>query len=296
MKYHIEIPIAPGNHDERWPHLGYHSALFARYFLSYRGENIIVSNPKDIRYKLHSSGRASRYSHFEVRLNDNLCTVNVGDLPYNEPKDLNLSKSNVHFICQIGKKYKNRMMENYLETGKRIYPLPLPLFHNSREIYFSKKYDLNKEKEYVSNMFFSTKSRTNRLPWIKFAKKNKKIFYVDKLSGKDYLDFCINRQSWGINLMGHGKDGKCYRESEFMYLGIPLALNYDPYYPFPFNEGEHYVRLRKPSDIMGLMDIDLAKFASKSKELGETFIQQEGYLDLMLKCINQKEYNPSLVN
>jgi hypothetical protein len=273
----------------------WHSNLFANYFLVYEGNEINVSVSDSLKHTVsRSGGRASRYGHFEVKLNGNLCTVAIGDNSYINPVFYERSKAKISFVAQIRKSDLGKMKKIYNDFGHRIYPIPLPLHFNAKEISKGDKTYQNKEKKYLSNMSFSLRGREHRMPWVMFAKKHHKKFFTGSLPENEYLDFCINDQVWGVSLKGHGLGRKCFRETEFMCLGVPMALNYIPVYPFDFEPGIHFHLLRKRWNLLDLEKIDHKPYAKISKELGEKYMRQKGYLDLMMRCIKQKEYNPLL--
>lgn len=106
-----------------------------------------------------------------------------------------------------------------------------------------------------------------RHKWVKYLKEsnNLKIPQIGNQSIRDYEQLLL-KTKWGLILKGKGV-GKNRREVEYMSIGMPLALNYKPEYPFPYNPNEHYVYLEKPSDISNLVDIDPQPYAEKSIEI-----------------------------
>lgn len=89
---------------------------------------------------------------------------------------------------------------------------------------------------------------------------------------------------WGVCLPGTGD--KTRREPEFLSCGFPLALCYQPNYPFPFVANEHYLWLEKPKDlrrlVAGKWEADPAKFASVSRGLWEEYFSPAGMANLLL--------------
>jgi hypothetical protein len=280
---------------ENFSKAGWHTNLFAGYFLAYEGKNINVSISEELLPSAsRRAGRAKRYGHFEVRLNGHLCTVAIGDNSYLNPAFYERSKSRVSFVAQIRWSDLKSLKSIYQNYGHRIYPIPLPLHFNAKEISKGDKTYQKGEKKYITSMSFSTNGRPGREAWVRFARKHKDKLFTGKLPAHEYLDFQVNDQLWGVNLKGHGIGYKCFRETEFMCLGVPMALNYRPVYPFEFKSGIHYYQLRKRWHVLDLEDVDPTPYAKISKELGEKYMRQEGYLDLMMKCIKQKEYSPLL--
>lgn len=104
--------------------------------------------------------------------------------------------------------------------------------------------------------------------WVDYLNKcNLKIPKIDSpgLPEKEFENLLL-KTKWGLILKGKGV-GKNRREIEYISIGMPLALNYQPQYPFPYNANEHYVYLEKPSDIEKLVDIDPKPYAEKSMEI-----------------------------
>lgn len=80
----------------------------------------------------------------------------------------------------------------------------------------------------------------------------------------DYLRI-LETCKWGVSLVGkRGTQNKNRREVEFASCGMPLALNYIPSYPFPFQPGTHFVFLKEPRDLSRLATMDPRPFAERS--------------------------------
>jgi hypothetical protein len=294
MTHKLEVAIT-GHYEKMttWD-VGYHTNIFAKYFLSYKGDEIDCSVSKSLHFSSSKiGGRTSRYGHFEIKLNGHLCSVCIGDKPFFSRSTYGKSDAKIIFMAQVGKKNTGALKRRYEELGHRIYPIPLPLFHHCEEITNGTKYE-DGEKEYLAQMSFNTKSRMHRKPWLGFARNHEDLFCNQKMKN-EYLDFITKNTVWGVSLKGHGHNGKCYKESELMYMGFPMALNFKPYYPFPFRANEDYVLLKRPQDLLKLKDIDPKPFAERSRELGEKYIKQPRYLDLMMKCIEQEKYDPIVI-
>jgi hypothetical protein len=297
--FKLELSLSPDGFSESGEIQkteAWHSNLFSKYFSCYRQDKINISYPDDLKFQVSKGdwGRSGRYGHFEVRLNGVLCTVCIGDNPYISPTHYHKSKAKISFVSQLNNEDIKAIKGLYERDGHRVYPIPLPLYWHAEEITSGRfEYECGK-KEFTSNMSFGFRGRATRLPWFRVAKRHPKEFSIKKLPSEDFLSFSVNKQLWGVNLKGHGRGRKCYRESEYMCMGVPLALNYKPIYPFPFEPDVHYIYLRRKEDILKLKDIDPEPFAKISKEIGNKYIKHEGFLDLMLRCIEQKEYNPFL--
>lgn len=108
----------------------------------------------------------------------------------------------------------------------------------------------------------------NRWPWVNFLNScgfNMPVIENGFADNRGYEDILL-KTKWGLILKGKGV-GKNRREVEYMSIGMPLALNYKPCYPFEYNANEHYVYLEKPEDIAKLNDIDPEPYANKSLEI-----------------------------
>ena len=106
-----------------------------------------------------------------------------------------------------------------------------------------------------------------------------------KLSTQEYLDI-LPQTTWSLSLQGISgahTDGKNRREPECFSCGMPMALNYKPYYPFPFEANKHYVYLEKPEDIVKLNDIDPQPYADASTELYNQYFSVKGASNLFRK-------------
>jgi hypothetical protein len=126
------------------------------------------------------------------------------------------------------------------------------------------QYDTN--HEYLC--FHTGRIWKERYVWTQYLSEcNLNIPKIDNggLSNDSYEQLLL-RTKWGLILKGKGV-GKNRREVEYMSIGMPLALNYKPQYPFPYNPNEHYVYLENPKDINNLVDIDPKPYAEKSIEI-----------------------------
>lgn len=96
-------------------------------------------------------------------------------------------------------------------------------------------------------------------------------FYVKVGSEKDDMSEYLNilrTCRWGVSLGGRrNTDKKNRREIEFASCGMPLALNYQPHYPFPFEPGKHYVYMEEPEDLLRLREIDPRPFAAAADQV-----------------------------
>jgi len=111
--------------------------------------------------------------------------------------------------------------------------------------------------------------------------------------------------SWGVDLQGaiyitadypgHGLHhtgryaARTHRLTEYISMGMPLAINYDPYSAW-MKPDVDYVRLREPSDILKLRDIDPAPFAVRSRWLWQNVFGPEAWGRLLLDLVARANY------
>lgn len=129
---------------------------------------------------------------------------------------------------------------------------------------------------------FSGKPWRNRRAWIRQMQSMSSLHLVvgnpDPSVQEPYYD-TLRRCTWGLILKGKGPGGKNRRETEYLSCGMPLALNYKPEYPFPFEPGIDYVYLEKPSDLNHLDQIDPVPFSRRSRFNYEKYFSSQGIVD-----------------
>ena len=117
-------------------------------------------------------------------------------------------------------------------------------------------------------------------------------FYAKDGGKKDTLEEYMNvikSCRWGVSLRGkRGTDGKNRREIEFASCGMPLALNYQPHYPFAFEAGKHYVYMETAEDMIALRDIDPRPFADASREIYESYWSAKGMARLFIDLVQNR--------
>lgn len=108
-------------------------------------------------------------------------------------------------------------------------------------------------------------------------------------SPQDYIPL-LQETCWGVITQGRkGRccDGKNRREHAFTSVGMPLALNYQPTYPFPMRPGIEYVFLRSPDDLQRLREIDPAPFAAASQRLWRDYFSPKGAARTLIKLVDE---------
>jgi hypothetical protein len=113
-------------------------------------------------------------------------------------------------------------------------------------------------------------NRFGRQPWTDWCGQQDDFFSSGEYLVNDTLDSYVDRLKdckWGMILKGKNGAVKNRRECEFASCGIPLALNYDPHYPWGMVPDVHYVKLNKPEDMAKLREIDPEPYARASRRL-----------------------------
>lgn len=120
---------------------------------------------------------------------------------------------------------------------------------------------------------------------------NEQDFYA-RLGSKDdpiesFVNICRTCR-WGISLKGkRGTDGKNRREIEFASCGMPLALNYEPHYPFQFEAGRDFVLLKEPADLLKLRTIDPKPFAKRAADIYRDYWSPRGMARLAVDLVRE---------
>jgi hypothetical protein len=98
-------------------------------------------------------------------------------------------------------------------------------------------------------------------------------------------EYCkhLIKSKWGVILSIRNE--KNTREYEFISCNMPLALNYDPYYEFPFNPGEHYFKIENPDSLGLLNSTDVSKYHKASIDLWDNYFRPDKAVKLILDQI-----------
>lgn len=137
---------------------------------------------------------------------------------------------------------------------------------------------------------FSGKVWRNRRAWIKHMESMSAFHLVvgnpNPSVQEPYYD-TLRRCTWGLILKGKGNGGKNRRETEYLSCGMPIALNYKPEYPFPFEPGVDYVYLEKPEDLDSLYKIDPIPFSERSRLNYENYFSPQGIVETFEKLTSK---------
>lgn len=155
---------------------------------------------------------------------------------------------------------------------------PLGCFH----------YEAKQEHQWIGA--FTGARRHGRGSFYDAADESESRFYKLAPGEKTDLDSylrVLKSCKWGISLGGkRGTDRKNRREIEFASCGMPLALNYKPHYPFPFEAGVHYFHLDSAEDIERLTLIDPEPYAIKAWHVYQHYWKPKSAAQLLLKMVD----------
>lgn len=120
-----------------------------------------------------------------------------------------------------------------------------------------------------------------RQPWFEKAKE-----YPNKFN-----TYIACRQSTYANSLKSSKFGvilsirrdKNTREYEFISNFIPMALNYQPVYKFPFEPNVHYYYMENPDSLLDLEGINAIPYHTRSVQLWENYFKPSSAVGLLLK-------------
>lgn len=96
----------------------------------------------------------------------------------------------------------------------------------------------------------------------------------------------LSKSKWGVILSKRNE--KNTREYEFISCEMPLALNYEPLYDFPFHPNEHYLKLNSPNDLEQMIKTDPEKYRIQSKILWDNYFRPDKATKMLLKAAGIK--------
>lgn len=287
----IEFPSAYTNDIKDLKTSRRHSNLVAKFFWDDHDiRNDIVFSP-NLKSVLGFSARQYRYSFFEIVVDGIKGLMHVGDRPYFSHIPSGAKDIKLVLVSQFRKEDFDFAKKLFKNNGIRIYPFPLPILDPlTNSLIKGKNYEIG-DKQFVANMSFSTSHRKSRLKWVNFA-ESRDYFYSKKQSYKNYFD-TLDMYKLGVSLRGVGVGGKCYRETEYITMGFPLVLDYDPIYPFEFRSGKQYIKISNTKDLEVLQyirDEDIERLSYESKEMGRKYLKPASMITLMKKLARDYDY------
>lgn len=189
--------------------------------------------------------------------------------------------SETDFILKIAASRNSRFQSRFTaETGIPIRPWTMFTCHSFPLKAFRWR---TGPHDYIANLTCSVRFR--RGPWIEFARDQGGYYIADEKESMERFAEVLKACRWGVCL--HGKGDKTRREPEFASLGMPLALNYQPHYPFRFRPGREYVFLKDVRDLETLKEIDPAPYAARSWKLWRHHFSPRGMANTLLKVVEE---------
>lgn len=152
---------------------------------------------------------------------------------------------------------------------------------------FIQKFEWYKPKKYIGTITSGKASSVlmRRTDWINHAKTIDGFFATDHQINQDKYLEAISNSTWGIILSYRRL--KNTREYEYSSCGMPLALNYQPIYEYPFNPNEHYILMNEPQDLEKLKDANPYHYSRQSKWIWNNYLRPDKAAALLLRMINQ---------
>ena len=212
------------------------------------------------------------YSHPTSQINDQFFRDNPDYQNLSIVFKIQYCRSDEPFYAQLKKKYGIQVLPFFMFPSYYIEPSSF-LWQNTKHPYLA---------------LYSGRVWRHRAKWEDYMGQREDCIRVIETPGAsqinhhskmvskdDYLE-CLKLVKWGLILSGKGCGSKNRREPEYTSLGMPLALNYEPVYPFPFVKNVHYVKLEKPEDLEKLKNIDPMPYHQKSVELYRNYFSPEG--------------------
>lgn len=236
------------------------------------------------------------------KFNDILMAVDVWDGP--QPtilladwfkSDPFYSKTKIIFKIQYCSSVRIKEIDQFVKDSG-IHVTNWTMFHSDTFPLEYFKWDKNKNHKYLTYV-----SGKRRQDWLDYYENSKEVATYSnsglktvpkgraKLMVPDFLEI-MKDCKWGLSLKGKrigNMDCKNRREVEFASAGMPLALNYKPEYPFPFEAGKHYVYVEKPENLMILKDIDPIPYAEASLETYNKYFSAKGSSEVFLELVSR---------
>jgi len=236
------------------------------------------------------------------KFNDVLMAVDVWD--GNQPTSMIAEWINSHPFYSKTKiifktQYRTSVVTRELDKFTEATGIPVTnwsMFHSNTFPLEFFAWDKNKDYRYLT--YISGKRRQS---WLDYYKNSTEVATFDnaglqkvpknrpKLSSDAFLSI-IQECKWGLSLKGKrisNLDCKNRREVEYSSARMPLALNYIPEYPFPFEKDIHYVYVDKPEDLLKLKDIDPVPYHEAAWETYQKYFSVKGCSNVFLEIVNK---------
>jgi hypothetical protein len=188
--------------------------------------------------------------------------------------------------------------EKYIAIYERFGIKVLPFIEFPNSIYPLENYLWSNNDNFQYQYMITGKRWRERIRFIQYAQQwHSETCLIDgsQVLGEEQpvhtMEQWIEAQKkcrWGLVLKGKGCGGKNRREIEFSSCGMPLALNYKPLYPFPFEPNYHYLYLEQPDHLNRLYEVDPQPYAERSLEIyKQYFSPSNGVYTSFMNAYNQ---------
>lgn len=249
-----------------------HHDIWGKYLLFYLSKHQAVQT-QILKYKIPilTSGRRA-LNNFTSFIYEDIVFV-IDDWDYASPTCYLLNDTNIpkfyldNNVCILKIQYclseKNNYDKIYTQCGIKILPFTMFPTHSFQLENFTWN-NYNHKYQYI----ITGRPWKDRISWIQFAENTTHTQNnLNQIPNEDNGCFyeLLKQSKWGLVLRGKGCGSKNRREVEFSSLGMPLALNYIPEYPFDFKPDIDFVFLKSPQDLDKLKDIDPTPFAQRSR-------------------------------
>ena len=230
-----------------------------------------------------------------IKIDDITCVIDGIDSPGIDLDEIRTDKifKDVNFIFIL--QFCAARAEHYKYISEKSGIHILPLIYGVSGRFPIGQFNWRKiDHKYLAHFGFGVSVQKHRKKWIAKAKQNGN-FLIDYMRGKRFSN-ALKDCRWGVSLKGSGvrHDGKCYREAEFLSCGMPLALDYQPSYAFPFFPNVHYLYLDSLSMLDKLSEIDPEPFANRSKTLWKNHYCPVTFTNLLLAILYDEDYRNSI--
>lgn len=134
-------------------------------------------------------------------------------------------------------------------------------------------------------------SRFGRIPWVEYCKKRGDCYVPEQhVNHKDEESIYYQTLAdtcFGLVLKGLPRsDGKNRRETEWASCSIPLILNYQPTYQFPFKASEHYIYMTKPEQLDTLKDINPQPYSDAITQVYNDYFSPVGMAKELIRLVD----------
>ena len=237
-----------------------------------------------------------------IKIDDTVVLIDTWDTPrplcHILQKDANngpLSRINLFIKIQCGDDKKRKKWSSLIE-GTELVPWTMFSQGDARSKHLDLKnhlWDVDDKFEY-DFFSFGLPRHGKRAKTREIIDDNFKHYFFESINFEnkepEYLDNkileYIFKTKWGLVSKGGGWNKKNRRESIYAKAGIPLVLDYKPYYLFDLMvPDKDYILLNAQEDVNKIDDSKLQYYSERSTHMYEKLYSAKGASDIMLKLI-----------